>query len=126
MRALPRSCDNGIPASRQAGRSAARHRSELPRCYSGTGRARCARNTRSRPAASNSGIRDEAVDASRSINATAHLAMGGTDVTEGTRRRVVPNRIRSNAEMLKVKPVVLAHEYGPVHENLRGCHEHDD
>jgi len=52
--------------------------------------------------------------------------MGGTDVTEETRRRVVSNRTRSNAEMLKVKPVVLAHEHDPVHENLRGCREHDD
>src|SRR5205809_920413 len=49
---------------------------------------RCARSTRSRPAANNSGVRDEAVDASRSINATARFAMGGMDVTEETRRRV--------------------------------------
>ena len=126
MRALPRSCGNGIPASRQAGRSAAGHRSEFPRCYSRTGRARCARSTRSRPATNNSGVRDEAVDASRSINANARFAMGGTDVTEETGRRVVSNRTRSNAEMLKVKPVVLAHEHDPVDEDLRGCHEHDD
>ena len=52
--------------------------------------------------------------------------MGGTDVTEETRRPVVSNRTRSNAEMLKVKPVVLAHKHDPVHENLRSCHEHDD
>src|SRR5206468_13035944 len=105
MRALPRSCGNGIPASRQAGRSAAEHRSEDPRRYGRTGRARCARSTRRGPAANNSGVRDEAVDASRSINATARLTMGGTDVTEETRRRVVSNRTRLNAEMLKVKPV---------------------
>ena len=52
--------------------------------------------------------------------------MGGTGVTEETRRRVVSNRTRTNAEMLKVKPVVLAREHDPVHENLRGCHEYDD
>ncbi len=49
--------------------------------------------------------------------------MGGTDVTEETRRRVVSSRTRSNAAMSKVKPVVLAHEHDPVDENLRGCHE---
>ncbi len=99
---------------------------KLPRCYSGTGRARCARSTRSRSAANNSGVRDEAVDAARSIDATTRFAMGGTDVAEETWRRVVSNRTRSNAEMLKVKPVVLAQKHDPVHENLRGCHEHDD
>ena len=92
MRALSRSCGNGIPASRQAGRRATEHRSAFPRCYSRTGRARCARSTRSRPAAGHSGFRDEAVDASRSIDANARFAMGGTDITEETRRRVVSNR----------------------------------
>ncbi len=52
--------------------------------------------------------------------------MGSTDVTEETRRRVVSNRTRTNAEMLKVKPVVLAHKHDPVLENLRGCHYHND
>jgi hypothetical protein len=52
--------------------------------------------------------------------------MGGTDVTEETRRGVVSIRTRSNPEMSKVKPVVVAHEHGPVHENLRACHEHDN
>ena len=52
--------------------------------------------------------------------------MGGTDVTEETRRRVASNRTRTNAETSKVKPVVLAQEHDPVHENLRGCHEHDN
>ena len=52
--------------------------------------------------------------------------MGGTDVTAETRRRVVSDRTRSTAEMLKVKPVVLAHEHDSVNENLRCCHERDD
>ena len=73
----------------------------VPRCYSRTGRARCARSTRSRPAARHSGIRDEAVDASRSINANASPAMGGTDVTEETRRRVVSNRTRYESRNVK-------------------------
>ena len=44
--------------------------------------------------------------------------MGGTDVTKVTRRRVVSKGTRTNAEMLTVKPVVLAHEHDPVDENL--------
>jgi hypothetical protein len=52
--------------------------------------------------------------------------MGGTDVTEETRRCVISNCTRTDAETLKVKPVVLAHKHDPVDENLRGCHEHDD
>src|SRR5205814_3347832 len=126
MRALPWSCCNGIPASRQAEGSAAGHRSEIYRYYSRTGRARCTRSTRIRPAARHSGIRDETADASRSINANASPAMGGTDVTAETRLRVVSDRTRSTAEMLKVKPVVLAHEHDSVNENLRCCHERDD
>ncbi len=43
----------------------------------------------SKQAANNSGVRNEALDASRSINANASPAMGGTDVTEITRRCVV-------------------------------------
>jgi len=46
---------------------------------------------RSRPAANNSGVRNEAFNASRSINANASPAMGGTDVTEITRRCVATN-----------------------------------
>jgi hypothetical protein len=34
--------------------------------------------------------------------------MGSAEVTEETRRRVVVNRTRLDAETLKVKPVVLA------------------
>src|SRR5882757_3925990 len=119
MRALPRSCGNGIPASRQAGRSAARHRSDLPRCYSGTGRAGCARSTRSRPAANNSGVRDEAADASRSINANARFAMGGTDVTEETRRRVATKYARVDGILrLAMKPVMLARKHRVIDENF--------
>ncbi len=82
MRALSRSCGNRIPASRQTGGSAAGHRSELPCCYSRRGRARCARGTRSRSAARDSGVRDETVDASRSIDAVTRFAMGRADVAE--------------------------------------------
>jgi hypothetical protein len=52
--------------------------------------------------------------------------MAGTDVPEVTRRCVVSNGIQTDAEMSKVKPVVLAHEHDPIEENLRGCHERDD
>src|SRR3954454_13402797 len=91
MRALSRSCGYRIPASRQAGGSAAGHRSEVPRPYSPTGCARCARSSRSRPAARDSGVRDETVDASRPINANGRFAMGGTDVTEETRHGIATN-----------------------------------
>jgi hypothetical protein len=52
--------------------------------------------------------------------------MDGTEFTEETWRRVTSYRTRSNAEMLKVKPVMLAYEHDPLDENLRTCHEHDD
>src|SRR6516162_10473746 len=107
MHALSWSCGNGIPASGQAGGSATKHRPTVPRCYSRTGRARCARGSRSRPATHHPGVRNEDVDASRSIDANASPAMVGTDVPEETRCRVVSNRTRPNPEMLEVKPVVL-------------------
>src|SRR5438874_10604242 len=133
MRALPRSRGNGIPASRQAGRSATGHRSEFPRCYSRTGRARCARSTRSRPAANNSGVRDEAIDAARSVNANAYFAMGGTDVTEETRRCVATDcAYADGVHRLAMKPVVLAREHRVTDQNFRrlrkgnDCAEHDE
>ena len=52
--------------------------------------------------------------------------MGGTDVTKVGRRCVVLKETQPNAEMLKVKPVMLAHEHESVDENLRRCHEHDN
>src|SRR5262249_6749160 len=50
---------------------------------------------------------------------TAGLAVGGTDVTEETWRRVVSNDTRTNAEISKVKPVVLTQEDNAVGEELR-------
>ena len=97
MRALSRSGSNGIPASREEGRSATEYRSAVSRCYSRTSRERCARSTRSRPADRHSRVRDETVDAYRSIDANASLAMGGTDVTEETRRRLTMRSARADS-----------------------------
>ena len=130
MRALSRSCGNGIPASRQAGGSEAEYRSAVSRCYSRTSRARCAGSTRSRSADRHSRVRNEAVDAHRSIDANASPAMGGKDVTEETRSGVAYNRgFERLLTRLKMKPIVLAREHGPVYENLRQsgkCHDAGD
>ena len=52
--------------------------------------------------------------------------MGGTNVTKETRGRVASNGTRLNAEMLPVKPVVLAGENRLQDENFRDLRKHDD
>jgi len=56
--------------------------------------------------------------------------MGGTNITEETRSGVACNRgFERLLTRLKMKPIVLAREHGPVYENLRQrgkCHDAGD
>ena len=86
-----------------------------------TGRARCARSTRSGPANRGAGVGYEAANAFGSNDANACDAPGSAAVTEDTRRRVTGKSLLGVAvrNPLKMKPVMLAHEHGAVDENLR-------
>jgi hypothetical protein len=55
--------------------------------------------------------------------------MGGTDVTEVTRRGLTKLDPARLSQKSKMKPVVLAREHGAVNENLRHsrkCHDPGD
>ena len=126
MRALSRSCGNGIPASSQARGSAAGHRSAVFGCHSPTSRARCARRSRSRPTDRHSRICDENVDADRPVDANASPALGSPDVTAETRRCVRPICRAGGVTSLTMKPVVFARKHRPNNQNLRDLRKDND